>query len=107
MNALSPITATNREDPAMQSLRDALGAIAIAPALALSLSRSGSRWRLRRLDERNAQEFDSREAALAAMRRAVVRSSAYCLVVERRNGDFDVQSFNWDEQAANAFGIRP
>ena len=107
MNALTPIRETYREDPALLSLRDALGAVAIAPALAYSLSRSGSHWRLRRLDERHAQQFDSREAALAAMRRAVVRCSAYCLFVEDWTGDFEVQSWNWDDRAAAKFGVRP
>ena len=108
MNAPYRVTKAVHEDPAMQSLRDALGAVAIAPALAYSLNRSdGKRWQLRRLDHRQGEEFDSREAAFAAMRRAVVRSSAYCLVVEGCNGDIDVQFLNWDTEAARKFGVQP
>jgi hypothetical protein len=51
--------------------------------------------------------FETREAALAAMRRAVVRCAAYGLVVEGCNGTFDVQFLNWDGEAARRFGIRP
>ncbi len=108
MNAISPKTRIQHEDPAMQSLREALGAVAIAPALAYCLSRAeGTRWHLRRLDERDGKLFETRTAALAAMRNAVVRSAAYCLVVEGCAGDFDVQFLNWDDQAAARFGVRP
>lgn len=96
------------EDPEMAVLREALGAVAIAPALAYSLTRGkGSRWQLRRLDARNGTEFDRREAAFAAMRRAVVHCSAYCLLVEGCNGELDVQSLDWDDRAAAKFGVRP
>ena len=107
MNALSPARIATREDPAVQSLRDALGAVAIAAPLAYLLSRSGACWRLRRLDQRNGIEFESRAAAFAAMRRAVVHCAAYCLVVEGCNGDFEVQFLNWDAEAARKFGVRP
>ena len=108
MNAPYRISRTAQEDPAMQSLRDALGAVAIAPALAYSLNRSeGKRWQLRRLDQRAGQDFDTREAGFAAMRRAVVRSSAYCLVAEGCTGDIDVQFLNWGAEAARKFGVRP
>ena len=108
MNAISPKTRIHYEDPAMQTLREALGAIAMAPALAYSLSRAdGTRWALRRLDQRDGKTFESRAAAVAAMRNAVVRCSAYCLVVEGCTGDFDVQFLNWDNQAADRFDIRP
>ncbi len=108
MNAISPRTRIQHEDPAIQTLREALGAVAIAPALAYSLSRAdGTRWRLRRLDERDGKLFETRIAALAAMRNAVVRSTAYCLLVEGCAGDFDVQSFHWDDHAAARFGVRP
>ena len=40
MNALSPFPSVN-EDPEMQALRAALGAVAVAPAVAYSLSRVG------------------------------------------------------------------
>ena len=108
MNAPYRMTKAMHEDPAMQSLRDALGAVAIAPAVAYSLNRSdGQHWQLRRLDQRHGQEFETREAAFASMRRAVVRSAAYGLVVEGCNGDIDVQFLNWDAEAASRFGVRP
>jgi hypothetical protein len=108
MNALSPVAFTRSEDPEMRQLRDALGAVAIAPALGYSLTRAkGSRWQLRRLDQKTGVVFETREAALAAMRRAVVRCAAYGLVVEGCNGTFDVQFLNWDGEAARRFGIRP
>jgi hypothetical protein len=108
MNAISPKTRIHHEDPAMQTLREALGAVAIAPALAYCLSRTdGARWELRRLDQRDGKVFESRDAAVAAMRNAVVRSAAYCLVVEGCTGDFDVQFLNWDDRAADRFGVRP
>jgi hypothetical protein len=108
MNAPYRITKASHEDPAMQSLRDALGAVAIAPAVAYSLNRSdGKRWQLRRLDQRQGEDFETREAASAAMRRAVVRSSAYCLVVEGCNGDIDIQFLKWDAESACKFGVRP
>jgi hypothetical protein len=108
MNAPYRISKTGQEDAAMQSLRDALGAVAIAPALAYSLNRAdGKRWQLRRLDQREGESFETREAGFAAMRRAVVRSSAYCLVVEGCTGDLDVQFLNWDAGAARKFGVRP
>jgi hypothetical protein len=108
MNAISPRSTIQHEDPSMQALREALGAVAIAPALAFSLSRAdGTRWQLRRLDQRDGKVFESRDAAMAAMRSAVVRSAAYCLVVEGCTGDVDVQFLNWDDQAADRFGVRP
>jgi hypothetical protein len=108
MNALSPIQTIDHEDLEMQALREALGAVAIAPALAYSLSRAhGTGWALRRLDQRDSQVFESRAAAVAAMRSAVVRSSAYCLVVEGCTGGVDVQFLNWGDQAAQRFGVRP
>jgi len=108
MNALSPLARIRVEDPELQKLRDALGAVAIAPALAYAVTRAeGSRWQLRRLDEKSATAFDTREAAFAAMRRAVVRCWAYALLVEGCNGALDVQFLNWDAEAARKFGIRP
>jgi hypothetical protein len=107
MNALSPVKAPWREDPLMQALRDALGAIPAAPALAYSLHRAGAQWELRRLDRRQGMLFDTREAAFAAMRRAIVRCSAYFLLVEGCSGDLDVQFLNWGMEAAQTFGIRP
>jgi predicted kinase len=107
MNAPYRVNRTH-EDPEMEILREALGAVAIAPSLAYSLTRSeGSRWLLRRIDARDGREFERRDAALAAMRRAVVHCSAYCLLVEGCNGTLDVQFLNWDERAAARFGIRP
>jgi hypothetical protein len=108
MNALSPLHAIQVEHPAMSVLRDALGAIAIGPALAYSLARAdGEHWQLRRLDQREGKQFEDRDAALAAMRNAVVRSTAYLLIVEGCNGGFDIQSLNWDDRAAAKFGVRP
>jgi hypothetical protein len=108
MNALSPISRIRHEDPAMPVLREALGAVAIAPALAFSLNRTEeASWRLRRLDQADGKDFQSRDAAVAAMRNAVVRCAAYCLVVEDCAGDVDVQFLNWDDRAARRFGIRP
>jgi alkylhydroperoxidase family enzyme len=108
MNALSPTKWTRRENPEISTLREALGAVAIAPALAYSLSRhDGGRWRLRRLDQLDGDDFDGRAAALAAMRCAVVRCSAYCLVVEGCTGSLDIQFLNWDDRAADRFGVRP
>jgi hypothetical protein len=102
-----PARIVTREDPAMQSLRDALGAVAIAAPLAYLLSHSGSRWRLRRLDQKNGIDFESHAAALAAMRRAVVHCAAYALVVEGCGGCLEVQFLNWDAEAARKFGVRP
>jgi hypothetical protein len=108
MNAPYRPNGIGHEDPALQSLRDALGAVAIAPALAYSLTRSkGAQWRLRRLDQREGENFDSRDAAIAALRNSVVRCSAYCLVVEGCTGDIDIQFLNWDDRAADKFGVRP
>jgi hypothetical protein len=82
--------------------------VAIAAPLAYSLSRSsGSQWQLRRLDQKNGIAFETRTAAFAAMRRAVVRCAAYCLVVEGCNGDVEIQFLNWDAEAARKFGVRP
>jgi hypothetical protein len=107
MNAPYRINRTH-EDPEMETLREALGAVAIAPALAYSLTRAkGSRWQLRRIDERNGVEFERREAAFAAMRRAVVHCSAYCLLVEGCDGALDIQFLNWNAEAARKFGIQP
>jgi hypothetical protein len=107
MNAQTPIRKISRGDPAIEMLRDALGAVAIAPPLAYSLTRSGSNWQLRRLDQRIGIAFENRETAVAAMRRAVVRAAAYCLVVEGCTGAIDVQFLHWGPEAARLFGIRP
>ncbi len=90
----------------MEALREALGTVAIAPAVAYSLSRAGQRWRLRRLDRLQGEIFETRAAALSAMRSAVVRASAYFLAVEGCNGDVDIQFLNWSTEAARKFGIR-
>ncbi len=107
MNAPFRCDALAHEDRAMLALREALGTVAVAPAVAYSLSRAGASWQLRRLDRPLGEIFQTRAAALAAMRRAVVRSSAYFLAVEGCNGEVDVQFLNWDEHAAETFGIRP
>jgi hypothetical protein len=108
MNAPSPTSRIRHEDPAMPVLREALGAVAIAPALAYSLNRTEqASWRVRRLDQRAGKDFENRDAAMAAMRNAVVRCAGYCLVVEACTGDVEVQFLNWDEPAARKFGIRP
>jgi hypothetical protein len=92
----------------MAAIREALGAIPVAPPLAYSLRRArGTHWRLRRLDERDAADFETRAAALAAMRQAVVRCSAYCLLVEGCDIGLDIQFLNWDDRAAMKFGVRP
>jgi hypothetical protein len=89
-------------------LHEALGAVAIAPAQAYALNRTAAaRWRLRRADEYDGKDFDSRDAAMAAMRNAVVRCAAYCLVVEGCTGDLDVQFLNWNAEAAGKFGVHP
>ena len=108
MNAFTPFHAIQVEDSAMSTLREALGAIAIGPAQAYSVSRPvGQHWQLRRLDQIQGKEFETRSAAMAAMRSAVVRSSAYFLLVEGCNGEVDIQFLNWDDRAARTFGIRP
>ena len=91
----------------MKALREALGTVAIAPAVAYTLSRAGDCWRLRRLDRHQGEIFETRAAALGAMRGAVVRCSAYLLAVEGCNGIVDVQFLNWNREAAEKFGIRP
>jgi len=107
MNAPVRLDQLVHEDPAMEALREALGTVAVAPAVAYSLSRAGSHWRLRRLDRQQGEIFETRAAALAAMRSAVVRASSYFLAVEGCNGAVDVQFLNWDAKAAERFGVRP
>lgn len=69
-----------REDPAVATIREALGAIAVAPPAVywLHADPKGDWW-VRRDGDADGLRFASRERALAFVRLAVVRCASYRL----------------------------
>ena len=69
-----------REDPAVATIREALGAIAVAqPAIYWLHADSTDDWWVRRAGDADGLRFASKERALAHVRLAVVRCASYRL----------------------------
>jgi hypothetical protein len=86
----------NTENPDIQKIRDALGAIAVAePAVYWLYSGADGNWHLRREGELDERCYSSREMALRALQLAVIRCASYCLFLEGLDGRFIKEMYNW------------
>ena len=84
------------ENPEMHSIREALGAIAMAaPAVFWLYHGEDGDWHVRREGDPDDRSFSSREAALKALRLAAVRCMSYCLFLQDITGRFEQEFFNW------------
>jgi Uncharacterized protein conserved in bacteria (DUF2188) len=84
------------QDPQVDRVRDALGAIAAAsPATFWLYPDDDGNWRVRREGAGEEQHFDSHEAASNFMRVEAARCSSYRLFIVAHDGRVREEAFNW------------
>ena len=90
------------EDPQVDRIREAMGAIAAASPAIFWLYRSGDElWCVRREGALDEQKFASHDAALSFMQVEAARCSSYRLFVIGTDGRVREQSFNWPVRNAH------
>ena len=86
----------SRESSDMRAIREALGAVAAGkPAVYWLYGGSGGYWHVRREGDLRERCFPKRELALAHIQVEVARCASYCLFLQRGDGRFVKEFFNW------------
>ncbi|HVZ02103.1 MAG TPA: hypothetical protein VHA35_21530 [Dongiaceae bacterium] len=82
-------------DLVLQRMRDAVGAVAVGPPAAFWLRRRGRDWAVRREGEAVETLYPTEAEARTAIRIALLRCSAYCVLMQADDGWYVLDSSNW------------